>query len=64
MALDVLLNIFANSPPAILMALGFVLLFFGSTTSNGELTNAGWTFFGVGVMLQVGWLVVIAKRHR
>ena len=64
MALDVLLNIFANSPPAILMALGFVMLFVGSTTNNGELSNAGWTFFGVGVLLQVGWLVVIGKRRR
>lgn len=62
MALDVLINIFANSPPAILIALGFVLLFFGSTTNNTELTNAGWTFVAVGVLLQIGWLIVIMRR--
>ena len=62
MALDVLLNIFANSPPAILIALGFVMLFFGSTTNNAELMNAGWAFFGVGVLLQIAWLLVMVKR--
>lgn len=62
MSLDVLVKIFANSPPAILIALGFVLLFFGSTTNNGELTNAGWAFVALGVLLQIGWLLVIMRR--
>jgi hypothetical protein len=62
LVLDVLINIFANSPPAILIALGFVLIFFGSTTSNGELTNGGWTFVAVGVLLQIGWLLFAMKR--
>jgi len=64
MAVNVLLDIFANSPPAILIALGFFMIFFGSTTNNGELTNAGWTFFVVGALLQVGWLLVIANKRR
>lgn len=63
MALNMLMEIFANSPPAILIALGFVLLFFGSTTSSGDLTNAGWMFFVFGVLLQIGWLLAMAKRR-
>jgi hypothetical protein len=62
MAMDVLLKIFANSPPAILMALGFLLLFFGFATNNADMINAGWTFVGLGVALQIIWLLVMARR--
>lgn len=62
MALDVLLEIFANSPPAILIALGFVLLLFGFTANNADMTNAGWAFFAFGVILQIAWLFVKAKQ--
>jgi len=63
-SLDILLKIFANSPPAILIALGFVMVFFGSTTNNGDLINSGWTFFSTGVLLQVGWLLVLVIKRR
>jgi len=62
MALDVLVDIFANSPPAICIALGFVLLFFGYAASNGGMVNAGWAFVVLGALLQVGWLFVMTKR--
>jgi hypothetical protein len=61
MAMDVLLEIFANSPPSILIALGFVLILLGSASNNSGLTNAGWTFFVCGVVLQVAWLLVKAR---
>ena len=63
MALDILLNIFANSPPAILISLAFALLFVGSTTGNTELVNTGWTFFGFGILLQMGWFLILLKRR-
>lgn len=62
MALNILLEIFANSPPAILIALGFVLLFFGFTTDNSEMTNARWAFFAFGVTLQIMWLFMKSRR--
>ena len=62
MALGLLLEIFANSPPAILVALGFVLLFFGFTTNNGNMVNAGWTFVAFGIILQVIWLLAKFRR--
>ena len=62
MALDVLLEVFANSPPAILMALGFVLLFFGYSATITNMINAGWIFVGLGVILQIIWLVGAGKQ--
>jgi hypothetical protein len=62
MSLDILLEIFANSPPSILIALGFVLLFFGLTTNDSEMTNAGWAFFAFGIVLQTAWLLVRVRR--
>jgi hypothetical protein len=61
-ALDVLLEVFANSPPAILIALGFVLLFFGYSANTVNMINAGWIFVGLGVILQVAWLIIMANR--
>lgn len=61
-ALDVLLEVFANSPPAILIALGFVLLFFGYSANIVNMINAGWIFVVLGVILQVAWLIIMANR--
>jgi hypothetical protein len=62
MALDILLEIFANSPPAILFALGFVLLFFGFATNNSGMANAGWAFVALGIILQAIWLLAKFRR--
>ncbi len=62
MTLNILLEIFAKSPPAILIALSFVLLFFGFTANFTDMINAGWVFLALGVILQVAWLAVIANK--
>jgi len=62
-ALDVLVDVFANSPPAICLALGFVLLFFGYAANNSGMVNAGWGFVVIGGLLQVGWLFLMSKRN-
>jgi hypothetical protein len=54
--IEVLMKIIANSPPAILIVLSFLLLFFGYTANIGDMINAGWVFFGFGVFLQGLWL--------
>ena len=62
MALDVLVKVFANSPPAILIALGFVLLFLGYSANIANMINAGWIFVALGIILQVVWLAIMANR--
>lgn len=62
MALDVLLEVFANSPPAILIALGFVLLFLGYSANIANMINGGWIFVGLGMFLQIVWLVIMANK--
>jgi hypothetical protein len=62
MTLDILLEVFANSPPAILITLGFVLLFFGFSTNNGGMVNAGWAFVAFGIILQIIWLLAKFRR--
>jgi hypothetical protein len=62
MALDILVDIFANSPPSVCIALGFVLTFFGYTANNNGMINAGWGFVGIGAVLQVGWLFMKSRR--
>lgn len=62
MSSNVLIEIFAESPPAILIALSFVLLFIGFTTNFVSIINVGWIFLALGVVLQVLWLLVMAKR--
>jgi hypothetical protein len=59
---DILLEVFANSPPAILITLGFVLILFGMSTNNEKMTNAGWVFFGMGITLQILWLLIKARH--
>jgi len=60
--MDVLMKIIANSPPAILIALSFVLLFFGYGANNGGLIGAGWIFFVLGIILQALWLFKMGRR--
>jgi hypothetical protein len=62
MTLDILMEIFANSPPAILIALGFVLLFFGFVADNGGMVDAGWAFVAFGIILQAIWLLAKFRR--
>lgn len=54
---EIIIEIFANNPPSILFALGFVLLLLGYTANNGNFASAGWVFVVLGVVLQVLWLV-------
>jgi hypothetical protein len=61
MALDILVDIIANSPPSVCIASGFVLDFFGYATNNSGMINAGWGLVIIGVLLQVGWLFL--KRN-
>jgi Zn-dependent membrane protease YugP len=58
---DVLVEVFASNPPSILIALAFVLLFFGFTIQVADMINAGWIFLVIGVLLQVLWLF-LSKR--
>ena len=60
MALDVIVEVFARSPPAILIALSFVLLFIGFTANVAEMVTAGWVFLILGLILQVLWLLFSA----
>ena len=55
---EVVIKIFASNPPSILFALGFVLILWGFATDNSGMVNAGWGFVGIGVILQVLWLVL------
>ncbi|MEM3697786.1 MAG: hypothetical protein QXQ94_09870 [Candidatus Bathyarchaeia archaeon] len=61
--LDVLVDVIARSPPAICLALGFVLLFFGSLLGNNGMVNAGWGLVAIGVLLQFGWLLVYIYKE-
>ena len=59
---DVLIKVFASSPPSILIALAFVLLFFGSTANVSAMINAGWIFLALGVLLQMLWLFLSERN--
>jgi hypothetical protein len=55
---EVIIEIFANNPPSILFALGFVLLLIGYLGNYAELVGAGWVFVILGVVLQILWLIL------
>jgi len=54
--IEVILEIFANNPPSIAIALGGVMLLFGYPLQIQGLIVAGWIFFLAGVLLQILWL--------
>jgi hypothetical protein len=58
MGFDILVDIFANSPPSVCIALGFVMAFFGYNVNNNAMIYGGWGFVGIGALLQVGWLLM------
>jgi len=49
-------EIFADNPPSIAITLGGIMLLVGYLVKEGELINAGWVFFFVGVGLRVLFL--------
>ncbi|MEA2089194.1 MAG: hypothetical protein U9O89_00315 [Thermoproteota archaeon] len=52
-----MIKVLAKNPPAILFVLGFLLLVFGYTSDIGDMVSTSWAFIGLGVLLQVLWLV-------
>jgi apolipoprotein N-acyltransferase len=53
---EAIIEIFANNPPSIAIALGFLLLLFGYIMDENGLVVAGWAFFLGGFALQILWL--------
>jgi hypothetical protein len=61
---EVIIKIFADNPPSILFALGFVLLLLGYLANNTGMIDAGWIFVILGFILQVLWLMRPLMRQR
>jgi hypothetical protein len=53
---QVIIEIIANNPPSIAIAMGGLMIFTGSVAPVNGLVTAGWIFFIVGVILQILWL--------
>jgi len=46
------------SPPGIALVAAFALIYVGISTSHSEMVMAGWVFLGVGVFLQLAYLLL------
>lgn len=55
LSLQVLINIIANSPPAILIVLGVLVAAYGMINGNQGLIDLGYTCLGWGILFQFLW---------
>lgn len=60
--MSVNIRVIAYTVPAIAMVLGFILLFTGFSTENGEMIRAGWMLIVMGFLLQIFWLLTKIRR--
>lgn len=56
--MSVIIRVLAETPPAIMIVLGFLLIVAGSTTNNAALSSYGIWFVIGGFILQVLWIVL------
>lgn len=54
--IEAVIEIFADNPPSIAIALGGLMLLVGYTIKESGLVVAGWAFFFGGFILQILWL--------
>lgn len=60
--MSVAIRVFASVPSAIMMVLGFLLIFMGSGSNNSYLISVGISFVVGGILLQV--LLILMRSGR